>query len=204
MTPEDITSTLPRLLSTVTRPREFFATGAVDLPVIRAHVDGLGGLDFLCPLIETNVPSRFAAVARLVRAVVLDRPGIRPAVATLVEALPRFRPTAPSGLRDARAAQAQAEGLTDLAKTFDATGDPALASRAAALTLGDEGLWPLDLASLADTLERDLPGGVGEHHHGDAFHRAAEQKFEISPRGAPLARAGSKNRLASALSDCRT
>ena len=43
MTPDDITSTLPRLLSTVTRPGEFFATGAVDLPVIRAHVDGLGG-----------------------------------------------------------------------------------------------------------------------------------------------------------------
>jgi len=128
--------------------REVMAAGGFDGS---EHVALLGGLarfddkaalDFLCSFIETNAPSLFAAVARLVRAVVLDRPGIRPAVATLVEALPRLRPAASWKLRDARAAQA--EGLTDLANTFDATGDPALASRAAALILGDEGLWPLD------------------------------------------------------------
>lgn len=106
-----------------------------------ARFNDEAALDFLRSFIETNAPSLFAAVARLLRAVVLDRPGVRPALATLVEALPRLRAT-PWKLRDARAAQA--EGLTDLANTFDATGDPALASRAAALILGNEGLWPLD------------------------------------------------------------
>src|SRR3970282_492600 len=54
MATDDITSTLPRLLSTVKRPGEFFATGAVDLPVIRAHVDGLGGLGLPIPLAQAK------------------------------------------------------------------------------------------------------------------------------------------------------
>jgi hypothetical protein len=109
--------------------REVMAAGGFDGS---EHVALLGGLarfddkaalDFLRSFIEANAPSRATA-------------------ATLVEALPRLRPAASWKLRDAGAAQA--EGLTDLANTFDASGDPALASRAAALILGDEGRWPLD------------------------------------------------------------
>src|SRR3990172_1910994 len=60
MATDDITSTLPRLLSTVKHPGEFFATGAVDLPVIRAHVDGLGGLGLPIPLAQAKALARLA------------------------------------------------------------------------------------------------------------------------------------------------
>ena len=60
MATDDITSTLPRLLSTVKHPGEFLATGAVDLPVIRAHVDGLGGLGLPIPLAQAKALARLA------------------------------------------------------------------------------------------------------------------------------------------------
>src|SRR3990172_10052422 len=63
MATDDITSTLPRLLSTVKHPGEFFATGAVDLPVIRAHVDGLGGLGLPIPLAQAKALARLATPA---------------------------------------------------------------------------------------------------------------------------------------------
>ena len=63
---DDITSTLPRLLSTVKRPGEFFATGAIDLPVIRAHVDGLGGLGLPIPLTHDRERPRHCVGARRV------------------------------------------------------------------------------------------------------------------------------------------
>src|ERR1700675_3972672 len=63
MATDDIISTLPPLLSTVKRPGEFFATGAIDLPVIRAHVDGLGGLGLPIPPAQAKALARLATPA---------------------------------------------------------------------------------------------------------------------------------------------
>jgi hypothetical protein len=60
---DDITSTLPRLLSTVNRPGDFSAAGAVDLPVMRADVDGLGVLGLPIPLAQAEALARLATPA---------------------------------------------------------------------------------------------------------------------------------------------